>query len=76
MKTKLLGSIAMVLLPFLISTGTTPCDGKPREKEEVRPPARAGMFYPDSPNHPEFPTTVLTPGETYRQTTVYRFSGE
>ena len=30
--------------------------------------------YPDSPNRPEFPSTVLNPGETYRTTTVYRFS--
>ncbi|MBO0929717.1 aldose epimerase family protein [Fibrella aquatilis] len=30
--------------------------------------------YPDSPNHPAFPTTTLRPGETYRSTTVYRFS--
>lgn len=30
--------------------------------------------FPDSPNRPEFPTTVLNPGETYRSTTVYRFS--
>lgn len=29
---------------------------------------------PDSPNRPEFPTTRLNPGETYRQTTVHRFS--
>jgi len=29
--------------------------------------------FPDSPNRPEFPTTVLNPGETYRTTTVYRF---
>lgn len=29
---------------------------------------------PDSPNRPEFPTTVLRPGETYRQTTVHKFS--
>ncbi|MEM9823609.1 MAG: aldose epimerase family protein [Bacteroidota bacterium] len=32
------------------------------------------QHYPDSPNHPHFPTTALHPGETYRQTTVYRFS--
>lgn len=32
------------------------------------------QHFPDSPNHPEFPTTVLRPGETYRQTTVHRFS--
>jgi aldose 1-epimerase len=29
--------------------------------------------YPDSPNHADYPTTVLRPGETYRQTTVYKF---
>ncbi|MGE5191723.1 MAG: aldose epimerase family protein [Deltaproteobacteria bacterium] len=31
------------------------------------------QHYPDSPNHPEFPTTVLRPGQTYTQTTVYKF---
>ncbi len=30
--------------------------------------------YPDSPNHPEFPSTVLNPGETFKSTTIYRFS--
>ena len=34
------------------------------------------QHYPDSPNQPEFPTTVLKPGETYRQTTIYRFTVE
>lgn len=34
------------------------------------------QHYPDSPNHPGFPSTVLRPGETYRSTTVYRFSAE
>jgi aldose 1-epimerase len=29
---------------------------------------------PDSPNRPEFPSVVLRPGETYRQTTVHKFS--
>jgi len=29
--------------------------------------------YPDSPNHPAFPTTTLKKGATYRSTTVYRF---
>lgn len=32
------------------------------------------QHFPDSPNHPAFPTTELKPGETYRQTTVFRFS--
>ena len=30
--------------------------------------------YPDSPNKPDFPSTILRPGETYRQTTIYKFS--
>lgn len=31
------------------------------------------QHFPDSPNRPEFPTTVLSPGEKYQSTTVYRF---
>jgi len=31
------------------------------------------QHYPDSPNHPEFPSVVLQPGDTYKQTTIYRF---
>lgn len=29
--------------------------------------------FPDSPNQPSFPTTVLKPGETYKSTTIYKF---
>jgi len=32
------------------------------------------QHYPDSPNRPEFPSTVLRPGETFQSTTVHRFS--
>jgi aldose 1-epimerase len=32
------------------------------------------QHFPDSPNHPEFPTTVLKPGDHFRSTTVFRFS--
>lgn len=32
------------------------------------------QHFPDSPNQPGFPSTVLRPGETYRTTTVFRFS--
>jgi aldose 1-epimerase len=32
------------------------------------------QHFPDSPNHSSFPSTVLRPGETYRQTTRYRFT--
>jgi aldose 1-epimerase len=40
---------------------------------------RSGMclesgHYPDSPNHPDFPTTIINPGETLKSTTIYRFS--
>ena len=32
------------------------------------------QHFPDSPNHPKFPTTELKPGQTFHSTTVYRFS--
>ncbi|MCW6008367.1 galactose mutarotase [Micromonospora sp. CPCC 205371] len=32
------------------------------------------QHYPDSPNKPHFPTTVLNPGQTYQTTTIYQFS--
>jgi aldose 1-epimerase len=32
------------------------------------------QHFPDSPNQPIFPTTVLRPGAEYRTTTIYRFS--
>ena len=32
------------------------------------------QHYPDSPNRPDFPSTVLRPGETFRSRTEYRFS--
>lgn len=31
------------------------------------------QHFPDSPNHPSFPSTVLRPGETYLSRTIYRF---
>ena len=32
------------------------------------------QHFPDSPNEPSFPSVILKPGETYTQTTVYKFS--
>lgn len=32
------------------------------------------QHFPDAPNHPNFPSTVLRPGEEYKQTTILRFS--
>jgi aldose 1-epimerase len=31
------------------------------------------QLFPDSPNHPGFPSAILRPGETYRQTTLFSF---
>ena len=33
------------------------------------------QHYPDSPNQPAFPSTILRPGEVYEHTTIYRFPG-
>ncbi|MCK9422891.1 MAG: galactose mutarotase [Bacteroidales bacterium] len=32
------------------------------------------QHFPDSPNQPNFPTTILMPGKTYSETTIYKFS--
>lgn len=32
------------------------------------------QHFPDSPNRPEFPSTILRPGETYRSRTVFHFT--
>ncbi len=34
------------------------------------------QHFPDSVNHPAFPSTILKPGETYRTVTLYRFLTE
>ena len=34
------------------------------------------QHFPDSPNHPDFPTTILKPGEKFHQTTVFKFSAK
>ena len=44
-------------------------------------PARSALcletqHYPDSPNHPHFPSTVLRPGETFLSTTTFTFKAE
>ena len=31
------------------------------------------QHFPDSPNHPGFPSTILRPGERYQSTTVFAF---
>lgn len=54
-------------------------DPVPCGKNGVRYPKNGGFcmeaqHYPDSVNHPNFPSTVLRPGEVYRQKTVYRLT--
>ena len=54
-------------------------DTAPVGKNGIRYPKNGAIcleaqHYPDSVNHPSFPSTVLRPGETYHQKTVYRFS--
>jgi aldose 1-epimerase len=34
------------------------------------------QHFPDSPNHPNFPSTVLRPGETYQTTTIFKFAAD
>ncbi len=53
-------------------------DGTLRGKGGRVYPRRAGLcletqHFPDSPNQPAFPTTVLRPGEKYATSTIYRF---
>ena len=52
-------------------------EGKPGQ----RYPERAALcletqHFPDSPNKPEYPSTLLRPGETFLSTTIYQFSVE
>ena len=34
------------------------------------------QHFPDSPNQPNFPSTLLNPGETFKSTTIYKFSAK
>lgn len=56
-------------------------DGSVRGKDGIAYTKRSAFcletqHFPDSPNHPEFPSTLLKPGERYHTTTVYKFSTE
>ncbi len=56
-------------------------DGSIRGKGGVVYHKYAGLclepqHFPDAPNHPNFPSTVLRPGEVYKQVSVYRFSSD
>lgn len=54
-------------------------DGAIKGKGGQDYPYRSGFcleaqHYPDSPNQPKFPSTLLKPGQKYSQTTIYAFS--
>jgi aldose 1-epimerase len=54
-------------------------DGSIRGKNDAPYEAHAGLcletqHFPDAPNHPDFPSTVLEPGKTFKPFTEYRFS--
>ncbi len=54
-------------------------DGSLTGKNNTRYNRYAGLcleaqHYPDSPNQPTFPTTIIKPGEKYKETTIYKFS--
>lgn len=56
-------------------------DGSTTGKSGKKYAKRSGFcletqHFPDSVNHPQFPDTILRPGETLRSTTVYRFSAK
>ena len=53
-------------------------DGTLTGKAGARYPKRSGFcletqHYPDSPNHPAFPSTILRPGKVLKSTTVFQF---
>jgi len=54
-------------------------NGKLTGKNDIKYIRRAGLcletqHFPDSPNQPTFPTTILRPGQTYHSQTIYKFS--
>lgn len=54
-------------------------DGSVEGKGGVRYPKRSGLcletqVFPDSPNQPSFPSSILKPGEEYSHTMIHRFS--
>jgi aldose 1-epimerase len=58
---------AIHLDPSIVGKG-----GKPYQKYGAL--CLETQHYPDSPNHPKFPTTVLRPGEKFTSETIYKFS--
>jgi aldose 1-epimerase len=54
-------------------------DGSLLGKHKIRYQKHHGLcletqHFPDSPNHPNFPSTILKPGEVFTSKTIYKFS--
>ena len=52
-------------------------NGKGKNQMELGPYSGVALetqHFPDSPNHAEFPSTLLLPGQTFRSTTLFKFS--
>ena len=54
-------------------------DGSIKGKKGIAYPRNGALcletqHYPDSPNHPAFPTTTINPGQKFHSETIYRFS--
>lgn len=56
---------------FLDGTLTQTKNGKPYAKHGAL--CLEAQHFPDSPNQPSFPGTILRPGQVYTQTTIYKF---
>ena len=63
---------AMQLYTANYLDGTPGKGGKPYTRRSAL--CLETQHYPDSPNHPAFPSTVLRKGDRYKTTTVYKFS--
>lgn len=56
-------------------------DGKVKGKKGIAYPQRASVcletqHYPDSPNKPQWPSTILEPGQTYQSHCIFKFGVE
>jgi aldose 1-epimerase len=54
-----------------VKPGVFNAEGREIQKREGL--ALETQHFPDSPNRPDFPSTSLKPGETFRSTTIFRF---
>jgi aldose 1-epimerase len=61
-----------VFTPATMEAGLLSDAGKPFTR--VPSIAFETQHLPDSPNHPEFPSTVLRPGQVFHSTTIFRFT--